>query len=129
MKNQKLYEGALAILGERGSEEQLADYADRAPYILANFISENTTADRLYRKAHGFAEASVTACDTYADLSEDFPLCSRFAAAARLYLAAMLIDSEDSDRSDLLFDRYCKTLAATLADIPALREKILNCYQ
>ena len=127
MLNKEIYRGALGLLSELGSEERAEDYAERAPYILANFISETAAADLQYRKFRGedggMAEAAV-----YVSLDDAFPLSPRFASAAEYYLASMLIDDEDGDRADGFFDRYCKALSDILAEIPAMREKILNVY-
>ena len=127
MFNGDIYLGALKLLAEPEDPERTADYADRAPYILANFISENAVADTCYRQAHG-EKCQAVGSIAYAALDNIFPLSDRFVPAARFYLASMLIDAEDADRADHLFDRYCKSLTSILSEIPAMRDKIMNAY-
>ncbi len=127
MINREIYQGALRLLAEPEDAVRNADYAERAPYIIANFISENAVLDGHYRKARGEEPADIQ-CGVYAALDTPFPLSDRFAAAAEFYLASMLIDSEDGDRADTYFDRYCKSLTAIYSDIPAIMEKIKNAY-
>ena len=127
MLNKEIYQGALRLLAEPFDEDRTADYAERAPYIIANFISETAATDGHYRAFNGLPEAKVN-CGVYASLDSKFPLSDRFAPAAQFYLASMLIDDEDGDRADNFFDRYCKSLADILAQIPAMREKIVNFY-
>ena len=127
MLNKDIYQGALRLLAEPDDETRTADYAERAPYIIANFISENAVKDANYRKFRG-EEAVSVASAVYTALDEAFPLSDRFASAAEYYLASMLIDDEDGDRADSFFDHYCTALSAILAEIPAMREKILNAY-
>ena len=126
MTNKEIYLGALALIGEP-DEYGAADYAERAPFILANFISENAALDNQYRRAHG-KKALSDDLVIFASPDDAFPLSSRFAAAAEQYLAAMLLEEEDTERSDIFFDRYCKAMTAILAEIPAVREKIMNSY-
>ena len=127
MLNKEIYKGALKLLGEVANEEMTADYADRAPYILANFICENAALNAKYCEFCGETERRAHSA-VYAALDGEFPLSSRFAPSAEYYLAAMLIDGEDGDRSDTFFDRHCKALAEILAEIPATRQRILNAY-
>ena len=127
MQNKEIYKGALGLLGEPLDEMYAEDYAERAPYIIANFISENAKLDAQYRVFRGEAATGFPS-SVYASLDDVFPLCARFASAAEYYLASMLIDSEDGDRADGFFDRYCKALSDILAEIPAMREKIMNAY-
>ena len=103
MLNKEIYRGALGLLGEPFDEARTEDYADRAPYIIANFISENASWDAKYRAFHGEAAArsrSLSCSSVYASLDGAFPLSARFASAAEYYLASMLIDGEDGDRAD-----------------------------
>lgn len=127
MLNKEIYKGVLGLLAESADDLQTEDYAERAPYILANFISENAALDANYRQFHG-EEAARVAPLAYVSLDGVFPLSARFVSAAEYYLAAQLIEYEDSDRSDDFFDRYCKALSDIWMEIPAMREKILNVY-
>ena len=80
MTNKDIYMGAMALIAE--PEAALAeDYAERAPFILANFISENAALDNQYRRAHG-KKALSDDLVIFASPDDAFPLSSRFAAAA-----------------------------------------------
>ena len=127
MLNKEIYKGALKLLGEVSDGEGTADYAERAPYIIANFISENTVLNGKYCAFCGEAERKARST-VYAPLDGVFPFSQRFVSAAEYYLASMLIDGEDGERADTFFDRHCKALADILAEIPATRERILNAY-
>ena len=127
MLNKEIYRGALGLLGEPDDPRRTADFAERAPYIIANFISENAALDGNYRKFRGEEPVGVSSA-VYASLDGEFPLSGRFVPAAECYLASMLVDDEDGDRADGFFDRYCTAIASILAEIPATREKIMNAY-
>ena len=126
MTNKEIYQGALALIAEPdGSGAE--DYAERAPYIIANFITENSALDDRYRLFIG-AEDKKAAFPVYAALDDVFPLLSRFSSAAQYYLASMLIADEDMERSDGFFDRYCTAMSDILSEIPAMCERITNVY-
>ena len=126
MTNKEIYQGALALIAEPdGSGAE--DYAERAPYIIANFITENSALDDRYRLFIG-AEDKKAAFPVYAALDDVFPLLSRFSSAAQYYLASMLIADEDMERSDSFFDRYCTAMSDILSEIPAMCERITNVY-
>ena len=124
MTNQEIYRAALGLLAEPGDP---SDYADRAPYIIANFISENLQLDKNYRTFRG-EDAPVVTQTVCVNMDGEFPLSPRFAPAAEFYLASMLIDDEDTDRADTFFDRYCTSLSTIISEIPALREKIIATF-
>ena len=126
MTNKEIYKGALALIAEP-TEYGAADYAERAPYIIANFISEHAALDNHYRRTHGEKEQTVD-CPVYASLDDDFPLSARFVPAAEQYLASMLIADEDMERSDACFDRFCKAMTVILSEIPAVVEQITSVY-
>ena len=126
MTNKDIYMGAMALMAEPLAESA-EDYAERAPYIMANFISENTALDGQYRLFLG-AEKAEGNSPVYASFDEEFPLSSRFASAAQYYLASMLIADEDTERADLFFDRFCTAMADILSEIPAMCEKIVGAY-
>lgn len=126
MTNKDIYLGALALIAEPVTEGA-EDYAERAPYIMANFISENSALDGQYRLFLG-AEKAGGGSPVYAAFDEEFPLSARFASAAQYYLASMLIADEDVDRADVFFDRFCTAMADILSEIPAMCEKIVSAY-
>ena len=127
MTNQEIYTATLRLLGEPSDEDRTEDYAERAPYILANFISDNAAVDKQYRQFTGAEEVTVKH-SIYVPLTETFPLSDRFAPAAQFYLAYLLVSEEDPERSDTFFDRFCTAISTILAELPATREKILNVY-
>ena len=127
MTNQEIYTATLRLLGEPSDEDRTEDYAERAPYILANFISDNAAVDKQYRQFTGAEEVTVKH-SIYVPLTETFPLSDRFAPAAQFYLAYLLVSEEDPERSDTFFDRFCTAISTILAELPATRAKILKVY-
>lgn len=127
MKNQDIYDGALKILAQRDIEGANEDYEERAPYLIAAFCSECSRADAAYRKANGLSKGTATN-SVYLNLSAEFPCCSRFASAASVYLASMLVIDENPELSDKLFDRYSDMMSAICMEIPAEIESISDRY-
>ena len=123
----EILNAALKLLGEDGSEEENEDYAERAPYIIAAFVSEASEADAMYRLAHGKAEATLTE-RVYIPLTEAFPLSGRFVSLAAFYLASMLIADESPELSDKLYDKYCDGVSAILSSLPATLHGIRQEY-
>ena len=126
MTNKDIFLGALALVGEPVGLDA-ADYAERAPYIIANFITENTALDDKYRAAVG-AGPKTAVCHVFASDEEAFPLLPRFSSAAQYYLASMLIADEDDARSDGFFDKFCTAMADIMAEIPAVSSAIVDVY-
>ena len=121
--NRDIYEHALALLSLGHSSSENEDLAEQAPYHLAAFCIENEDLDH-------WLSGSLSQRSSLASLplEEDFPLCDRLAPAAALYLAAMLILYEDTDRSDRLYDRYTEELSNIRCGIPATLESIKEIY-
>ena len=126
MTNKDIFLGALALVGEPVGLDA-ADYAERAPYIIANFITENATLDDKYRAAIG-AEPKAAICSVFAADDDEFPLLPRFSSAAQYYLASMLIADEDDVRSDGFFDKFCTAMADIMAETPAVCGAIVDVY-
>ena len=76
--------------------EENPDYAERAPFIIASFVSEAGGADKLYREAHGLEEKEISD-RVYVPLEEEFPLVSRLASSCTHYLASILISDENPE--------------------------------
>ena len=127
MKCKEIYDGALRILAESTRPADNDDYEERAPYLLAAFCSELSNTDSSLRRLLGKDER-VEFCEVYLPLDNDFPLLSRFASAAALYLAAMLIIDDEQDFSDKLYERYCDRISSICSTVPAVAEKIKNKY-
>ena len=126
MTNKDIFLGALALVGEPvGLDAE--DYAERAPYIIANFITENSALDDKYRAAIG-AEPKAAVCPVFAADDDEFPLLPRFSPAAQYYLASMLIADEDGERSDGFFDKFCTAMTDIMADIPPVVGRIADVY-
>ncbi len=125
-----IYKAALALLGENAEAERNDDYAERAPYILANAVEELLRLDRYYREAMGLSNAPVLPhTEVYLPLTEVFPLCDRFGSAMTAYLASALVINQNGELSDALFDRFSSGVTAIIAEIPGERQKILDLYQ
>ena len=103
------------------------DYEERAPYLLAAFCSEAASTDAAYREMKKL-EAATSVDNVCLPLECDFPYADRFASAAVMYLAAMLVIDENIELSDKLFDRYCDTMATIQSEIPSRIEKIVQKY-
>lgn len=126
MTCKEIYLAALRKFGDVAEEGRSEDYAERAPYILANVIADLSTLNGQYcamqgRTATPFAGVRI-------ELEDEFPLCDRFAGAVSDHLAAMLTVDEDGELSDTFFDKFCTAVAAITAEIPAERQKILDVY-
>ncbi len=127
----QIYKKALRLIGEiEPDDARTEDYLERAPYILANAVSELRMLDVHYRRAFKLDE-QVLAPDTELclPLSERFPLCARFVYAVSAYLASILLIDEDSTLSDKLYDKFCVAVTAITEEIPAERQKILDMYR
>ncbi len=122
----EIYEAALAMIGERCAANN-ADYAERAPYLLAAFCGEAGGLDRLYRRAKGCGEQPGFGA-VMIELASPFPLSGRFMRPASLYLAAMLVLDEDEELSDRLYGKYCDAMSAICSEVGAT-EKIIDVYQ
>ena len=118
---------ALQLLGEDGGAEGNEDYAERAPYIIASFVSEASEADAMYRLAHG-KEAAELSDRVYIDLTETFPLSGRFTSLAAFYLASMLIADESPELSDKFYDKYCDGVSAIISSLPSTAHGIAQQY-
>ena len=127
MKNRDIYISALSLIGESVDIEENNDYEERAPYLLAAFCSEAASTDAAYREMKKL-EAATSVDNVCLPLECDFPYADRFASAAVMYLAAMLVIDENIELSDKLFDRYCDTMATIQSEIPSRIEKIVQKY-
>lgn len=127
MTNQDVFDLALAYLAEE-SEADCADYEERAPLLLGAFVQECREMNEFYRFSHGL-ESSQMLSGLSLSLEDDFPLEDRFAPAAALYLAAMLIEMEDETISDRFFARYADEISRICQmGMPAVRESIGDVY-
>ena len=106
MTVQDIYDSSLRILAESTDPEDNADYAERAPFIIASFCTQNADLDKATRRMLGEASQHDFSA-AYIELEDEFPLLERFAPAAALYLASMLVMEDFEDLSDRLYDRYC----------------------
>ena len=130
MKCSEIFKSALRLLNEKGAEDENEDYAERAPYILSTMFSESAKTDKKYREANGLGEQGAFS-PIYVELSEEFPLASRFASAATFYLASLLILDANEELSDTFYEKYCDSMSAILSEIPcasASLEKIKDVY-
>ena len=127
MKNRDIYTSALRLIGEYPDAEVNSDYEERASYLLAAFCTEAAQVDKAYREANELEMPTESDC-VYLPLESDFPCADRFANAASMYLAAMLVIDENIELSDKLFERYCDIMATIHSEIPAKIEKIAQKY-
>ena len=126
MKNRDIYELALAFLAENGDRTVNADYEERAGYLLSAFATEILEVNRIFSESVN--DEAIRAVPLYLALDEAFPMHDRFAAAAGMYLAAMLVLSEDAELSDKLFSRYCDAMSRAVTEIPMVSGKTVDRY-
>ncbi len=124
----ELYISALRKVGEVAADDRAADYAERAPYLLASVISDLVRLDAQYRLSLG-EEPPAPFAAAYISLDDEFPLHARFAGAVSDYLASYLVADEDDRLSDRFFDAFCRAVARLVSEIPAERQKILDMYE
>ena len=127
MLNQDIYNAALRILAESTEIDANDDYEERAPYLIAAFCAETEESDRVYREANSLEAASEVNA-VYLELSAEFPRSARFASAAAMYLAAMLVIDTNFELSDRLYDKFSDMLSTIYVSIPASVEEIANKY-
>lgn len=111
MTVQDIYDASLAILAENTSEGANDDYAERAPFIIASFCTQNAELDKATRRMAGEGN-QLDFGATYIDLEDEFPLLDRFSPAAALYLASMLVMDDFEEISDRLYARYCDAISS-----------------
>ncbi|MBQ7380607.1 MAG: hypothetical protein IJW69_00830 [Clostridia bacterium] len=127
----QIYKKALRLIGEiEPDDARTEDYMERAPYILANAVSDLRMLDSYYRRAFSLGEQALNVeHELCLPLSEPFPLSDRFVGAVSAYLASILLIDEDSALSDKLYDKFCLGITAITQEIPAERQKILDMYK
>ncbi|MBQ9784522.1 MAG: hypothetical protein IJW29_03375 [Clostridia bacterium] len=129
MTAQELLEAAIAMVCEDPHDTDAnSDYTERAPYLLASFLSQCAPLDRTYRRAHALGDGSAFDGASFA-LDNVFPLSSVFAPAAVYYLAAMLVLDENEVMSDRFFALYTDTLASIQNALPATVAPVLDKYK
>ncbi len=127
MTNRNIYTASLALLSDSLISTDNDDFAERAPYIIAMFICEAQYLDSSLRSFLG--KNPVAEYETvYADLGATFPLLDRFSAPASLYLASMLIEDEDREYAERLYERYCDSMSSLAANIGGRSEQITQKY-
>ena len=119
MQCSEIFKSALRLLNEKGAEDECADYAERAPYLLAAMVSEAAQLDKRYRAANG-EEAQPSFSPVFIGLDSGFPLTDRFVSAAAFYLASMLIIDDNDELSDSLYEKFCDRMASLSSKAPAV---------
>ena len=127
MTNREIYEAALHLLAQPAESGENEDFEERAPFLIAAFCNEVSEVAGWMRGMMGLSDG--TSFDRVClDMDEEFPLPDRFATAAALYVAAMLVLDEDASLSDRLYDRYCDAISSLRNGIPYTNESITDCY-
>ncbi|MBE6600596.1 MAG: hypothetical protein E7640_05310 [Ruminococcaceae bacterium] len=122
-----VYKLALAALGEATDGQYSDDYTARAVYLLPMVFSSMKEMDILFRCKRALPAQGEIAFDRIG-LSDDFPLCDEFAAAAGYYLASLLIFDGDAARSDELFEKYDKTSRGVMNTLSFSSGSTVNKY-
>ena len=127
MTNQEIFDAALRMCCEGNySNSYVKDYTERAPYILASFLSHTASLVQKYRYVHrleGEAFEGVTVT-----LTESFAIPSVFSTAAVFYLSAMLTIEENEEMSDKFFALCNDELSRIEHSLPMTSEPIVNKY-
>ncbi len=123
---EEIFSAALARMEEPTVMDRV-DYAERAPYLIAAFVSEAAAIDKLLREKEGLHPAE-DASPVYIPLADRFPLCGRLAAPASLYLASMLLLDSDELTSDKLYSLYCDAMSDICSSLPASAAAIADIY-
>ena len=127
MVSREIYEAALRILAESIEEGDNADYEERSPYLLAAFCTQLEDMDKALRAS--LCEGSQNDFNSvYVDLDEEFPLLDRFAPAAALYLASMLVMDDMEALSDRLYEKYCDHISRLCDNFPTVSTSIVDKY-
>jgi len=103
------------------------DYTERAPYILASFLSHCAPLEAKYRRANGLEEA-VPFEGVTVTMTDAFHLPSIFCTAAIFYLSAMLTIEESEEMSDKYFAHCSDELSRIESNLPMTIEPIVNRY-
>lgn len=127
MTCKEIYDAALSLIAESTDPSDTADYAERAPYLIASFCSELADTDRLI-KAHMGQKAVAAFKSLYLALDAEFPLVPKLASAAALYLAAMLVIEDFPELSDRLYSRYCDTVSRIYTSVVGKSQSTENKY-
>ncbi len=128
MTYQELFTSSLALLAEDSQDtDGIADYAERAPYLLATFLTTCSALDNQYRLSHGREELPPFEGVCVA-MDADFLLSAVLAPAAVYYLSSMLVLEENEALSDKLFATYSDLLSQIADALPGRLERIVNKY-
>ena len=114
MLNVEIYNAALALISQRIGSSDVADYEERAPYLIASFCNTAKSIDVDIRRAKNLTLQSKFS-SVCLSLEDEFPLCEYLTSAASLYVAAMLVIDEDEALSDSLYDKYCDSISSMIA--------------
>ena len=125
--NREIYNNALSIIGQSIESTDIADYDERAPYLLASFCCIAKKLDQCIRKSEGL-EKQERFSSVYLALENDFPLCEDLSATASLYIAAMLLADENEELSDKIYERYCDSISTLMATSSCSSESIVEKY-
>jgi hypothetical protein len=123
-----LNSATLAVCESTRAADGIADYTERAPYLLASFVTHYADTDRLYRKAHGLPAVGIPTDSILVSLSDVFALSDVFVPAAVSYLASQLTIDENEEMSDRFFDRYINMILSIKQELPCLCESTVDRY-
>ena len=108
--NNDIYLTSLALIDENAQKGDTADLAERAPYLLATFCSLCKNLDKKIRERDRL-DAQTSFSTVKLKLEDTFPLCDALSVPAATYLASMLVIDENPSLSEVLYDKYCDSVA------------------
>ena len=114
MLNVDIYKAALTLIAQGIESNDISDYDERAPYLIASFCNTSKKIDADIRRAKNY-ESQGKFSPVCLPLEDEFPLCDDLVSAASLYVAAMLVIDEDEALSDSIYDKYCDAISSIMA--------------
>ena len=128
MTNQEIFNAALRMCCEGNyGNSYIKDYTERAPYILASFLTHTAELAQKYRRLHSLGDIAPFE-GVSIELTEEFPVPSIFSSAAVFYLSAMLTIEENEEMSDKFFALCNDELSRIEDSLPMMTESIVNKY-
>ena len=103
------------------------DLEEKFPFALASVCSNLSTIDKEYRKLKGY-RLQPKFSEFMIELTEDFPLCERFAFPAIMYVSSMVLMDIDEKRSDDFYDKYATSVSMIISELPSQQLETVEKY-
>ena len=127
MTYREIFKSAVALIAEDVNGDTIADYEDRALYILATFCNQTAAIDARYRTANGCIPSAWIGASTV-NMNAIFALHEVFVPVAAYYLASALVLDENEEMSEHLFALYTDAIASIAASLPCSTAPVTDAY-